>query len=52
MLEKKNKKLKDELESKKLIDNDEFFIRFEELQKSQIKISKVSMLIVENFLKL
>ena len=38
MLEKKNKKLKEELESKKdLIDNDEFFIRFEELQKSQIK---------------
>ncbi len=38
MLEKKNKKLKEELKSKKdLIDNDEFFVRFEELQKSQIK---------------
>ena len=38
MLEKKNKKLKEDLKSKKdLIDNDEFFIRFEELQKSQIK---------------
>jgi len=38
MLEKKNKKLKEDLESKKdLIDNDEFFVRFEELQKSQIQ---------------
>ena len=52
MLEKKNKKLKEELESKRLSDNDEFFIRFEELQNLKLKISKVSMLIVENFLKL
>jgi len=38
IIENKNKKLVRSLEKKKdLIDNDEFFVRFEELQKKQIK---------------